>query len=56
MNQFEHEIERYWTHLQNEIDKVWNKERKGVYQELIEKEMQEKGNVIHGITTFPMVM
>ena len=37
----EHEIERYWTTIyrkpQNEIDKVWNKERKCVYQELIEK-------------------
>ena len=31
----EHEIERYWTHIyrkyQNEIDNVWNKERKCVY-------------------------
>ena len=31
----EHEIERYWTKScrkhHNEIDKVWNKERKCVY-------------------------
>ena len=51
----EHEIERYWTKIyrkyQNEIDNVWNKERKGVYQELI-----EKGHAIHGIKTFPMVL
>ena len=42
--------------LQNEIDKVWNKERKYVYQELIEKEMKEQGHVIQGNTTFPMVL
>ena len=56
----EHEIERYWTKIyrkhQNEIDKVWNKERKCVYQELIEKEMKEQGHAIHGNTTFPMVL
>ena len=56
----EHEIERYWTNIyrkhQNGIAKVWNKERKGVYQELIEKEMKEQGHVIHGNTTFPMVL
>ena len=56
----EHETERYWTTIyrkhQNEIDKVWNKERKYVYQELIEKEMKEQGHAIHGNTTFPMVL
>ena len=40
----------------NEIDKVWNKERKCVYQELIEKEMKEQGHDIHGNTTLPMVL
>ena len=34
---------------------MWNKERKGVYQEIIEKEMKEQGHAIHGNTTFPMV-
>ena len=41
---------------QNEIDKVWNKERKCVYQELIEKEVKEQGHAIHGNATFPMVL
>ena len=35
---------------------MWNKERKGVYQELIEKEMLDICHVIHGITTFTMVL
>ena len=35
---------------------MWNKERKGVNQELIEKEMQKKGHAVHGTTTFPMVL
>ena len=35
---------------------MWNKERKGVYQELIEKEMKEQDHAIHGNTTFPMVL
>ena len=56
----EHEIERYWTKIyrkhQNEIDKVWNKERKWIYQELIEKHMKEQGHAIHENTIFPMVL
>ena len=55
-----HEIERYWTKIyrkhQNEIDNVWNKDRKCVYQELIEKDMNEQGHAIHGNTTFPMIL
>ena len=56
----EHVIERYWTTMyrkhHNEIDKVWNKERTGIYLELIEKEMKEQGHTIHGNTTFSMVL
>ena len=35
---------------------MWTKERKCVYQELIEKEIKEQGHAIHGNTTFPMVL
>ena len=35
---------------------MWNKERKCVYQELIEKEMKEQDHAIHGNTTFSMVL
>ena len=60
IHETEHEIEQYWTTSyrkhQNEIDKVWNKERKCVYQEIIEKEMKDQGYAIHGNTTFPMVL
>ena len=41
---------------QNAIDKVWNKEIKCVYQQLIEKEMKEQGHAILGHSTFPMVL
>ena len=43
------EIEQYWT-------KIYRKHQNEIDKELIEKEMQEKGNAMHGITTFDVLI